>query len=698
VFYFAWCGASEPFSETAHLREDETVFTFDLAHQEGQLPTLSIDVKNPHIGLLAPGRAQWAWLSYQDETDNIHPLFYGRLVALPSNLLGEVVTLQFVARPNDYLAQKQTIASQLMVEPYYDPIWIASDKLSDPDTILETYAMAWHVDRTTHEVSVSDIVFGEDGTEEFQPEDSFYDSVSISFAQSPQTQVVFDGTVQWTQAATGVIPMPDVSLIAWNGDQIVNDWPKSGDRLHNGWSVEWAAITNWSDQLGGNNPITIDVGGGTSTTTPSGPLTTSTFQPPVDPVDMIRPGLPDQFTKGVQPMPKENKAARNVNIHWQNEQKHHEIGDTMEYQESANYDEQGKMGTQIVPGTETRSFTIGDPLHGIAASASYAASYTRTVGDVQIAPPTAPPTPIIILTGGGTQGGGPITIPSLFGQLTLRYNLSRPHTETINFTMTSDIQPIVLLAPDEAFNQINLSLNGQDLGLPLDPGGAMPIGDPSRNCFFPTERGLLAMQYPMLVARAHLAQAARSAKINFDCTFERALDLSCRKNALLHDPRLPGGQAIGKITEYHLKADGDKGELIANVQIESTIGNGTSIVENDGNPTYADEGYVAAGYQFYSDAYVALPSGDANIVMPPTVLADNELSLPFSFNDVVAVFQIHQGTQVDLVVSGQAATADPTWLEIALVPLTGQNFSTNYDFGSSTLVLPKLIDLSAPSA
>jgi hypothetical protein len=343
--------------------------------------------------------------------------------------------------------------------------------------------------------------------------------------------------------------------------------------------------------------------------------------------------------------------------------------------------------------------TIGDPLHGIAASASYAASYTRTVGEEQIAPPTAPPqTTTIIIDGVPTETTSPITIPSLFGQLTLRYNLSRPHTETINFTMISDIQAIVLLSPDEAVNQINLSLHGQDVGLPLDPGGAMPIGDPSRNCFFPTERGLLAMQYPMLVARAHLAQAARSAKINFDCTFERALDLNCRKNALLHDPRLPGGQAIGKITEYRLRADGDKGELTANVQIESTIGNGTSIVEDDGNPTYADEGYVVVGYQFYSDAYIALPSGDANIVMPATVLVDNELSLPFSFNDVVAVYQIHQGTPVDLVVSGQAATADPTWLEIALIPLTGQNFSSNYNLGSSTLVLPKLIDLSAPSA
>src|SRR6516164_5677409 len=108
AFFFAWCGPNEPFSETVHAVEDEIVFAFDLAHQEGQIPTLSIDIKNPHIGLLAPGREQWAWLSYQS-TSGTFPLFYGRLVALPSDLLREIVSLEFIARPINYLAQKQSI-------------------------------------------------------------------------------------------------------------------------------------------------------------------------------------------------------------------------------------------------------------------------------------------------------------------------------------------------------------------------------------------------------------------------------------------------------------------------------------------------------------------------------------------------------------------------------------------------------------
>lgn len=680
-FFFAWCGQGEAFS-SAHQREDEIVFAFDIAHQEGQIPTLSIDIKNPHIGLLAPGRSQWAWLSYQSSL-GVFPLFYGRLVALPSNLLGETVTLQFLARPNDYLAQKQAIANQLMVEPYYDPIWIDQSKLTDPDTVLETYAMTWHVDRTTHHVSISDILFGEDGTEEFKLEDAFYDSVSISFAQSPQTQVVFDGTVQWTQAATGLIPLPDVSLSAWNGQQIINDWPKPGDNLREGWSVEFGAITNWSDQFGGSNPVTIDLGGGTSSNI-GGPI------PGSDHADVTLGPAGIANVKSALPA---TSKARSININWQNQEKTHHDGDTMSVSESAQYDEEGKLGGKLVSLSGT--MVIGDPNTGTAASASRNESWIRLVAEPQTATTTAPPTPI---NPDGT-GGGPITIPSLFGQLLLRYDLSFGRTEIINFVMNSDIQPIVLLPPDESVNQIKLSMHGQDVGLPLDANGTVaPIGDPSRSAFFPTDRGLLAIQYPMLIARAHLAQSARATKVNFDCTFERALTLNCRKNALLHDLRLPGGQAIGKITEYHLKVDGDKGELIGNVQIESTIGKGTSITLNLGAPTYVVEGYVVPGWQFYTNATIGLPTGDAAIVMPPTYLINNQMVLPLTFDQAVTVFQIHQGTPVETVLAGGAATADPTWLEIVLVPVAGEDFTASYDLGTSTLVLPKLIDLSAPNA
>ena len=689
-FFFAWCGPNEPFSETAHAVEDEIVFAFDLAHQEGQIPTLSIDIKNPHIGLLAPGRLQWAWLSYQSDTA-IVPLFYGRLVALPSNLLGEVVTLEFIARPINYLAQKQSIANSLMVAPYYDRIWIDQSKWSDPDTVLETYAMQWHVDRIDHTVTVSDILVGEDGTREFLAEDSFYDSVQIAFAQSPQTQVVFDGAVQWTQLNTGYIPMPAVSFVAWNGSQIVNDWPKAGDRLSGGWSVYDASITNWFDpSLGGSM---IAVGGDVAVN--ALPATPAKFQPGSLGAGEMPPVAPGNIPSKMPSTSPTGGGPVSWSITWHSDEKQHIDGDLIGYSESLNYDADGKFGGKVK--STNISISVNDK--GQLSSWSESISWERLVGAAQEAPLTAPKTPIVTNTAGNTTGGGPITIPSLYGQMILQYDLNFPRTETITFVMNSDLQPIVLLPPDEPANQIKLSMHGADVGLPIDPGNVMPIGDPGRSAFFPTDRGMQAVQYPLLVARAHLMQSARAAKINFDCAFERALELSCRMNALLHDPRLPGGQVVGKITEYHLKVDGDRGELSGQVQIESTIGVGLPITVRPGSPTYVDEGYVAGGYQFYTDADIALPSGDAAIEMPPTYFDPAQMVLPLTYQDAVVAFEIHQGTPIDIVLAGgAAATADPTWLEIVLNPVTGQKYERDYDLGTSTLVMPKLIDLAAPSA
>lgn len=690
MFFFAWCDAGEAFGP-AHQREDEIVFAFDLAHLEGQHPTLSIDIRNPHIGLLAPGRKQWAWLSYAGAgVVGTMPLFYGRLVALPSNLLGEIATLQFIARPNDYLAQKQAIANGLMVEPYYDPIWIDPTKFGDPDTVLETYAMTWHIDRVTHVVSISDILFGEDGTENFAAEDSFYSSVSINFAQSPQTQVVFDGSVQWTQAATGSIRMPDVAIIAWNGQQIINDWPKPGDQLHHGWSVLDASMTNWDDATASNNPTVIIVGGGTETVS----------SPPIITTIGGGTGGGGFSTQDVTPTfggtsPSKTGPA-DFSVSWHSDKKTHIDGEVIGFSESVNYDEQGGMGAQgskVTNHSLSFSFTDTPYASHVVSSFSESISWAKTIGVAQTAPSTAPPTT------DGDGGGGPITIPSLFGQMLLQYDLSFPRTETIKFVMNSEVQAVVLLPLDEPVNQIKLSMHGSDLGLPIDPGGALPIGNPGRSAFFPTDRGQLAMQYPMLVARAHLMQSARAAKISFDCTFERAMGLSCRKNALLHDPRLPGGQVVGKITEYHLIVDGDNGQLEGKVQIETTIGTGLSIVIDEGDPSYVDEGFVFVGYQFYSNTDVALPSGDASIVMPQPVFDPTQMVLPLTYAQAVMAFAVHEGTPVDVVLAGGAgAIADPTWLEIVLMPVTGQKFETDYDLGSSRLVLPKLIDLAAPNA
>ena len=91
-FFFAWADATETTFGPEHQVEDEEVFSFRVEHAEGEFARLSIDIKNPRIGLLAPARKTWAWLSWNNGTEVI-PLFFGRLVGVPSDLHQEIVTL-----------------------------------------------------------------------------------------------------------------------------------------------------------------------------------------------------------------------------------------------------------------------------------------------------------------------------------------------------------------------------------------------------------------------------------------------------------------------------------------------------------------------------------------------------------------------------------------------------------------------------
>jgi hypothetical protein len=90
----------------------------------------------------------------------LQPIFNGRLVGVPELRQNEIVKLQFVARPDDYTAQKLALTDSMMVLPFYDPAFLTSQS---PDTVLEAYSALFHIDRTTLELTASDILQGEDG-------------------------------------------------------------------------------------------------------------------------------------------------------------------------------------------------------------------------------------------------------------------------------------------------------------------------------------------------------------------------------------------------------------------------------------------------------------------------------------------------------------------------------------------------------
>lgn len=241
-YFFAWVDEGTAFDPNLHARSNEDIFEFTLDQQEGDFASLDITIKNPRIGLLAPGRQIWAWFSWWNGTQAV-PLFFGRLVGLPTNLEAETVQLNFIARPPDFTNQKEQVADTLRVTPFWDGIWFSAATRYDPDNVLESRPEAWHIDRTSLVVTTSNIIDGEDGSLEFDEDQVFYQTVNISYDTNPLRAVTVTATVSWAQAGTGAIPFPlgvDIQpgrlIQSYTGGGLAAGWPKPGDSAGGGWT------------------------------------------------------------------------------------------------------------------------------------------------------------------------------------------------------------------------------------------------------------------------------------------------------------------------------------------------------------------------------------------------------------------------------------------------------------------------------
>ena len=241
-FFFAWVSPGTPWS-SALQRWDESIISFSIEGSEGDIPSMTMLIKNPYIGLLNPGRLYWGWLAWEDDSAVVHELFYGRLVGIPTDLIGEAVTLKFTARPHDYIRQKQLVAETLKVAPGYDRVFMQSGKLDDPDAILEGYSLLYHVDRLTGVVSVSDICVGEDGTLTYGGGSATYSGLKIHLNQSPLMAIAVQATVSWDQQYRGYFDVIYGQMSTFTGEAFISDWPTTGKSLGGGYhaAVGWAA-------------------------------------------------------------------------------------------------------------------------------------------------------------------------------------------------------------------------------------------------------------------------------------------------------------------------------------------------------------------------------------------------------------------------------------------------------------------------
>jgi len=257
TYYFAWVEETDTAFDVAFLREDEDVLAFEISQAEGEFAAMTIDVRNPEEGLLNPARKLWAWLSADfGDTAGGQPLFFGRIIAMPEEIIGNAVRLSMSARPLTYATAKAAAATPLKVAPYWDPVWITPELLDDPDAVLESRSALWHIDRVTHAVTISDVLEAEDGLIDLGG-DVIRDSIELSFGAAPATKITVEATVGWDQAATGSYDLKPALLAAFQaagtstknmissftGQGLMEDWPKPGTRIGGGWSFGESAIT-----------------------------------------------------------------------------------------------------------------------------------------------------------------------------------------------------------------------------------------------------------------------------------------------------------------------------------------------------------------------------------------------------------------------------------------------------------------------
>lgn len=736
-FTFYWANQNETtFNPSTMNVFGLDILSFTIQHDEGQHPTLDIIVKNPRIGLLAAGRKTWGWLGWQsDPSDpNYHgalvPLFFGVLVGVPTSLFQEKVTLQFIARSPQYIRNKQALAETMKIAPYYDPIFIETTKRDDPDTILEGWSALWHIDRTSLNITASDILNGEDGTITYTQDMAFYNSVSLQLGQPPLDNIRVEASVNWTQRASGYFTVPTVNISSYTGDSLLGDWPKPGSSIGGGYKCEASFVTDnyfinetpnttYNSSWTNSDPNPGQCSTASSSYSSSGPALLSPNPLQNVLTEYYRSGLCFPDSDPPQNIPLEISSSGIIIPLWSLG-----LDMTIRYDASRQFSErlsfdmlanvQGILASPTVDQhTELltiSSVDISQPLVQVEAWTDVAG---QAVGLGQLVYPNNPTTPgglsyqiaVVAGTAGttepvfsdvpgfvtidgnvhwaslGTQGVSQASAwsPGAFvplGQIMLLqkqvFNNNTGSFEDVigqssyyictgagqtngvytvySYTppVTSNVEPTPAIRHIDYIAQPNFSTT---VGANISDGSvqwtvlganpallSIPIGGTpdtvTARTFFPTQRGITSVEYLISRARARLRFRSRAVKVGWECRFSDAVPLSCRKNATLYDPRLPGGAATGKVTSYSLACSGD-GKLRGKVEIGCSIGFGDSINVITGTPEYVSAGYVQAGYQVYDGAMRAHGSNDTTY-SPPVAGSgfDDGLQFPLRWEDV----------------------------------------------------------------
>jgi hypothetical protein len=611
--------------------------------------------------------------------NTVIPIFFGELIGVPDDLFAEKITLKFIARSMNYLQWKQAVSETLRTTANYDPIFLKDTERDNPDKILEGWSSLYHVDRTSLEVTASDVLVGEDGTVVFpeSPPSAFYDSVKVKIGQAPLTNVQVQATVHWTQRTLGYVPGPDVNVASYTGSTFADDWPKPGHNLGAGWTVEtsyvndpymikhtpsWhvttdiqfygdmadydCAVVSINESSSGPALLGPSARGSINTLRESGACDPYGDPPLNIPAKLSSKSLyiplwslqcqwtlqykaKREFTEVIYVDVTANAQSVLTSPTVQQDtdliKMNGEVGQPILIYEAWTdfenaYVDQGQLiypnnpttpgglsyqvsvnsGTTSatephfsdVPGAITQDGTVrwaslGETPQSNIQDMAYATSYNTGT--------------ILSYTERVFDANQGALVPTLNSQY---YLVVEPCSTTniptqITYTPPATITDEVLFGVStrtifvEQFTPVTgmvpLGLSPSFLGIPI--GGT--TDNVTARCYFPTARGHQSVQYAINRARAKIRMRSRSVEVSWECPIEMVLGMSCRMNATLYDPRLPGGVATGKVIKYGMTAKGGK--------IRGQVTIGCSVGYNAFGSPEADISYTAPVFEPFDD-------------------------------------------------------------------------------------------------
>jgi hypothetical protein len=844
-FFFAWIAPTEVFSPTIHNREDVEIISFDLSQREGEFALLSVEIKNPRIGLLNPGRLYWTYFSWYNGTE-IVLLFKGRLIAVPNNIFAERATIEFTARPLDYLAQQQAIALGIMNAgpPNWDPAFISPEKRLDPDTSLEALSVAWAIDRVSGVVSTSNFLVGEDGTLVFTADQGLYYSVRFTIDKPPARSVYCNSTVTWQQRGTGVVDMGTQTILAYSGESIYNDWPKPLTSIGGGWSVEFSSVfDNYNTAKTDMVDLSYDWQNTSKThhfgdtmkvsvkwTKPyfRGPyqrqLATAFVQWAQISTNVNFVDTPEGISRYTDVWVPQWSLATQLQLRWEAKRDRTEnarftlVADlqpvfTDPGGEAANFAQDselleinGKVGLEGPYGqwqgewAPDTTYSIYDYFTVMIAGYQYTYQATRnhvSLSQFDISTTATLWQPDTQYAAGENVWVSPSDLVNQDVANALKYSFQGlpsdlpPGQSLPPVSFASGWVYAVLLSHTSqgSFNPDYLDANGNviydlrvnpfsgkpmyqaipsfrglwtpgtvyapsDMFIPpspytglimkvivghtsaptftlfdTDPTGRLLyamlmnppiIGDLLSREYFSTSRGNLSLQYLILKGEAMLDFRSRCARTTFEVPFAAAASsgISCRMSAQISDGRLPGGVALGKIVEYHLRQK-EESPPMCEIQIASAPGNGGVIPGG-----YTPVGSGAVGYtppaSFTVDDGLVFPLTKTTAVISETLQTSSPAQTEALLLAVQAVVN-QQQFNADLY-SGmnyntayyetespaiqfeqqaeawaQALASTPTWYELVLNPVDNGPFAIELDIIVTSLKIDMQINLAAPS-